>query len=83
MNLLTLSSWEFCMCSPVKGEKSGCGPVFGAELEVLDVYHACCSQPAVRSRLLDSCGMVALHLSVLNIQCVSGGQLLWCGISDR
>lgn len=62
---LTKACWEFCTRPPVRREMSGRGPVFGAELEVLDVYHACCSQPAVRSHLLDSCGMVAWHFSVL------------------
>lgn len=64
---LTMACWEFCMRPPVRREMSGRGPVFGAELEVSDAYHACCSQPAVRSHLLDSCGMVALHFSVLRV----------------
>lgn len=58
---LTVACWEFCMCSPVRGGKTGCGPVFGTAMEVLDVYHACCSQPAIRSHSFDSCGMAASH----------------------
>lgn len=52
---LTKACWEFCMRPPLRREMSGRGPVFGAELEVSDVYHACCSQPAVRSHLLEHC----------------------------
>lgn len=40
---LTMACWEFCMRPPVRREMSGRGPVFGAELEVSDAYHACCS----------------------------------------
>lgn len=52
------------MCSPVGGKRDGRGPVFGAVLEVLDGYHACCSQRLSDSINVDSCAVMTLNSAV-------------------